>query len=194
MYPTIPRWAVIASVLWLVAGAVRGGEPGNPKPEKQTVDETVSPRDRTPTAADREKAFAELLTGAVLEGTWQVTGPGGFAARAPLSESKREKYTIVSASKGVGDHWVISARIQFGDTDVTVPVPVRVVWSADTPMITIDDLPLPMIGTYSARVIFHKGFYSGVWYSNLKDYGGVLSGRVTKSGSSTDATPKPTQN
>ena len=54
-------------------------------------------------------------------------------------------------------------------------------------------LPVPMIGTYSARVIFHKGFYSGVWYSNLKNYGGVLSGRVTKSKSSTDATPKPAQ-
>ncbi len=193
MYPTIPRWAVVASVLWLVAGAVRGGDPDNPKSEKQPVDESVSSQTRTATPTDREKAFADLLTGAVLEGTWQVTGPGGFAAGAPLSESKREKYTVVSASKGVGDNWVISARIQYGDTDVTVPVPVRVVWSADTPMITIDDLPVPMIGTYSARVIFHKGFYSGVWYSNLKNYGGVLSGRVTKSKSSTDATPKPPQ-
>ena len=33
---------------------------------------------------------------------------------------------------------------------------------------------------YSARVIFHEGFYSGVWYGNRRDYGGILSGRIVR--------------
>jgi hypothetical protein len=37
-----------------------------------------------------------------------------------------------------------------------------------------------MIGTYSARVMIHNGFYSGVWYSNAKNYGGVMQGRMVK--------------
>lgn len=130
--------------------------------------------------AKRENEFRKSLTNAVLEGVWQMTGKGGLHADEPLSESKTERYTIASIVKSGGDYWIVNARIEFGDKDVTVPIPVRVVWAGDTPVITIDDLAIPMIGTYSARVMFHNGFYSGVWYSNAKDYGGILTGRITK--------------
>jgi hypothetical protein len=63
---------------------------------------------------------------------------------------------------------------------VSIPVPVRVVWAEDTPMITLSDFSVPMLGTYSCRVIFHHGYYTGIWYSTVKNYGGIMSGRVVK--------------
>jgi hypothetical protein len=39
---------------------------------------------------------------------------------------------------------------------------------------------MPLLGTYSARVMIHHGFYSGVWYCGEKNYGGVMQGRITK--------------
>lgn len=122
-----------------------------------------------------------MLSGATLEGVFQMTGRGGLDAAEPLSEPKTERYMIASVSKSSGDHWVVNARIQYASYDVTVPLLVRVVWAERTPVITLDDLAVPSIGTYSARVMFHRGFYSGVWYSNAKNYGGTLSGRIVKS-------------
>jgi|CXWL01.1.fsa_nt_gi hypothetical protein len=127
-----------------------------------------------------EKEFQDALTGATLEGVWQMTGEGGLKGTAGLTDPKPDKYTITSATKAGGDNWIILARIEYGDKDVSVPVPVRVVWAEDTAIITLNDLAVPMIGTYSARVMIHNGFYSGVWYCNAKNYGGVMQGRIVK--------------
>lgn len=137
-----------------------------------------------------ERDFKEALTGATLQGIWQVTTEGGLKGNAPLSEPKSESYDIISAAKMTDDRWVIMARIRFGEKDVTLPVPLRVVWAEDTAVITLDDLSLPMLGTYSARVMIHHGFYSGVWYCNPKNYGGVLTGRIVKK--TADAAPSDT--
>lgn len=128
--------------------------------------------------AELETEFRSALTGATLEGTWQMTGEGGLTSRAPLTDAKPDRYTIATVEKGLEDHWVVGARIEFADKDVTVPVPVRVVWAGDTAVITVDEIPIPLVGTYSARVMIHKGFYSGIWYSTGKNYGGVMSGRI----------------
>lgn len=173
---TVPVMLAVAVLLFVATNHGQATQDASARESGSTPGSPETPA----TQAQREQAFAQLLRGAVLEGTWQMTGEGGLSGNAPLSESKPEKYTIVSAEKGLGDNWVISARIQFGDTDVTVPVPVRVLWAEDTPMVTINDLAVPLVGTYSARVVFHKGFYSGVWYSNAKNYGGVMAGRVVK--------------
>ncbi|HNO78916.1 MAG TPA: hypothetical protein PKN33_12730 [Phycisphaerae bacterium] len=130
----------------------------------------------------REKAFAEMLTGAVMEGTWRMTYFDKPGEEMKLGEAKSDRYEIVSAVKSGDDDWVITARIVYADRDVNLPVPVKVVWADDTPMITLTELNMPILGTYSARVIFHHGFYSGVWYG--AGYGGVMSGQMTKSPSS----------
>jgi len=150
--------------------------PKDRRPTNETV--TPSPGKPIPTREELENQFRETLTGAVLEGTWQVTGKGGLNAHEPLSESHTERYTIASVQKISDDQWLVGARIQFAEVDVTVPVPVRVLWAGDTPVIILDDLNIPMIGPYSARVMFHHRFYSGVWYSNQRNYGGVMSGRI----------------
>ncbi len=131
-----------------------------------------------PTAADRraelEDQFRKTLTGAVLSGSWQMINPP--AGQPTLTPPRTDQYSITKATKLVGDQWAIHARIQYADKDVTIPVGVRVVWAGDTPVITIDNLGLPFLGTYSARVMIHRNFYSGTWFGT--DYGGVMSGQI----------------
>ncbi len=131
--------------------------------------------------AQREKKFEALLSHAVLEGMWQMTGEGGLTSKRPLTTPKPERYTIVSAEKIGKEDWLIRARIEIADDkDVTIPVPVRVLWAGDTPIITLDEIPIPILGTYSARVMMHGSFYSGIWWSNAKNYGGTMAGRIIK--------------
>jgi hypothetical protein len=153
-----------------------------PKQESDAAKETSSGNMNA-----KEKAFAELLTGAIMEGTWRMTYFDKPGEEPKLGEAKSDRYEIVSAVKSGGDSWVITARIVYADRDVNLPVPVRVVWADDTPMITLTELTMPILGTYSARVIFHHGFYSGVWYG--AGYGGVMSGQVSPE----DFTPRPRQ-
>ncbi len=157
----------------LVLNAPSSGDTG----EKSVAAESTA---RNPTRADLEKEFQESMTNSILQGSWMMTGKEGLTGHEPLSDPKEERYTITTITKTGDEHWIVNARIRYADKDITVPVLVRVVWADDTPMITIDDLVMPLLGTYSARVIFHKGFYSGIWYSNTGNYGGVLSGRILK--------------
>ena len=159
-------------------GAYASQAPKTETPKSNAVSETAPTRKLT--QAELEKQFEESLTGATLEGIWQMTGKGGLRGNAPLTEPKKERYTITTVTKTGTEHWIVTARIQFAENDVAVPVLVRVLWAGDTPMITIDDLAIPLIGTYSARVMFHNGFYTGIWYSNNRNYGGVMSGRIVK--------------
>lgn len=130
------------------------------------------------TRAELERQFKETFTNATLKGTWQMTGKGGLAGDDPLTEPRPDTYEISSAAKLTGDHWLITARIRFADTDVTLPVPVRVLWAGDTPVITVDSWNLPGVGAYSARVMIFGRLYCGVWFSTEKDYGGTMSGRI----------------
>jgi len=174
---------ILAMLFVVVPVAHNLAQPDVKKPE------AAKPADESPKSgrrAELEKQFQERLTEATLEGIWQMTGKSGLAAEEPLSEPLPDRYEIASVAKILDDFWVINARIQYGDRDVTVPITVRVVWVEDTPVITLDDLSIPLIGTYSARVIIHRNFYSGTWLSNENNYGGILAGRIRKSG---DAPP-----
>ena len=162
---------------------------GTPKPPSMVPPRGDISRPTVPPRDQLEREFEEALTGATLEGVWQMTGEGGLKGSAPLTEPKPDKYTISSVKKLTPDLWAIIARIQYGDKDVTVPVPVRVVWAEDTAIITLNDLSIPMIGTYTARVMIHHGFYSGVWYCGEKNYGGVMQGRIVKEAATNVRTP-----
>lgn len=114
------------------------------------------------------KQFEDTLTGAALVG-YSTTGNG------TLSE---ERYTIESVSHLKGDYWLFQARVQYGERDVTLPVPVQVKWAGDTPVITLTDLYLPGLGTFTARVLIFRGQYVGTWSSG--DHGGQMFGRIEK--------------
>ena len=123
--------------------------------------------------AELEAAFEEMLSGATLEGSFTVTG----RENEPL---RKEKYTIEGVTKLAGGYWTINARIQYGSHDVTVPVPVRVEWAGDTPVISLTDAAVPGLGTFSARVLFYEDRYAGTWSHG--DVGGNQFGRIVRAG------------
>jgi hypothetical protein len=118
----------------------------------------------------REEEFRQMMTG--------VTLAGRFTS---LKSDKivEDKYTIEKVSKVSGDLWLIHARIQYGDHDVTAPVPVNVLWAGDTPVLTLTDVGVPGMGAYTARVLVYRGQYAGTW-SNQKGAGGQMFGKLEK--------------
>ncbi len=126
-------------------------------------------------AGDRaalERRFQKLLTGAVLEGSFTIDG------RDSDGRLHKEKYSIRSVRKLPGGLWLFNVRIQYGGRDVTLPLPLPVKWAGDTPMISVSNIPIPGLGTYSARVLFHGNRYAGTWQG--KGHGGQLFGSVVK--------------
>jgi hypothetical protein len=115
----------------------------------------------------REEAFRQSMSGVVLEGFFTV-GDG--------AELRKERYEIAKVSKLGGDIWVFQARIQYGSRDVTVPVPVRMEWAGDTPVLSLTEVAIPGLGTFTARVLFYDDQYVGVWRHG--EVGGLHFGRI----------------
>jgi hypothetical protein len=125
-------------------------------------------------AAKREAALAAMLSGATLEGSFTVTGPGH-----DLTKLSREKYTLGEVKKLDGKLWLIPARIQYGDKDLQLPITLPIEWAGDTPVVVVDNLGLPGLGTVSARVMFFADHYAGYWQHG--DAGGHLFGVIHRS-------------
>jgi hypothetical protein len=137
---------------------------------QETRDSSPSKPETTLTA--REKKFQETLRESLFTGRW------AFIKEGKLSEEQEEKYTILRAVKTGEDRWIIYARVQYGSRDLTVPVPVDLKWAGETPVITLDSVSIPGLGTYSARVLVHEKTYAGSW--SASDHGGVLYGVIEK--------------
>ncbi len=127
-------------------------------------------KDAASEQARLEKEFADMLSGSTLAG--RFTSLKG-------DKVHEDKYTVSKVSKLAGETWVIQARIQYGKNDYTVPVPVRVVWAGDTPVLTMTDVGLPGTGKFTVRLLFYRGQYAGTW-SNDKGGGGQMFGKVEK--------------
>lgn len=121
--------------------------------------------------AKLEAGLAKTLSGATLEGSFTSTGAGGDPTKL-----SRDKYTLGQVRKVSGDVWQIPARIQYGDKDITIPIELPIRWAGDTPVVTVDDLPMPGFGTVSARVMFFDGHYAGYWKHG--DHGGNMFGVI----------------
>lgn len=128
---------------------------------------------------EKHAKFQRLLTGAKLIGQFTVDGK-------PLDKLSAEEYEITKVEKAPeGDVWVLSARIKYGNKDVTIPVPLEVKWAGSTPVLTLDNLPLPGLGTFSARVVLHRDKYAGTWQHD--DKGGHMFGRIEIAKSATES-------
>jgi hypothetical protein len=117
----------------------------------------------------------------------EITFRGHFTTDKKGSEEelpKQDEYTITSAILVGGDYWLLTSRIRYRDIDVTLPVPVTIHWSATTPVITLEEVTLPGMGAFSARVLLHKNQYAGTWQHD--DVGGHLFGTLSKNESFSD--------
>jgi hypothetical protein len=118
--------------------------------------------------AELIKKLEKDLTGTKLVGRFTVTGKDDMTP-------KDEEYTITSAMKlDEPDLWLIKARVKYGKTDGTFPIPLEIKWAGDTPVITLTNLEIPGLGTFSSRVVIYEGRYAGTWQHG--EVGGHLFG------------------
>ena len=119
----------------------------------------------------RNAALEKALSGTKFVGVFTIDGKEGVPAK--------EEYTILSAKKAdVGDLWLFMARIKYGNKDVTLPVPVPIKWAGKTPVIEMDDLKIPLLGTFSAHIVIDDGKYAGTWKHGK--FGGHMYGSIIK--------------
>ena len=117
------------------------------------------------------KNFEKAMKGVRFSGFFTVDG-----AKNPPSE---EVYEIQSVQKfGEQNLWIFTARIKYGQRDVTLPMPLPVKWVGNIPVITMDEMNIPGLGTFSAHVVIDGNKYAGTW-SHGK-VGGHLYGKITK--------------
>ncbi len=138
------------------------------KPVQQATQDTATQQTAT---ADLHAKFQKLLTGAKLRGQFTVDGRS-------LDKLPEEFYEISKVEKlaDADDLWALTTRIKYGDHDLVVPIAVEVKWAGTTPVITLDDLTIPGLGTFSARVLLHKDKYAGTWQHDSA--GGHLFGHI----------------
>jgi hypothetical protein len=144
----------------LVPGLMLAQEPAKPAEKAELSQEELI------------KKLEKDLTGVKLVGRFTVTGK-------EETTPKEEEYTITSAMKLTDpDLWMIKARIKYGKTDGVFPIPLLIKWAGDTPIITMTNMEIPGLGTFSTRVIIYEGRYAGTWQHG--DVGGLMSGRIEK--------------
>jgi hypothetical protein len=74
---------------------------------------------------------------------------------------------------GIGKAWAELSQ----SVDLTVPVQVK--WAGNTPVITVDSVTIPGLGTFSARVLLDGARYAPTWSHDEK--GGHLFGVIERS-------------
>jgi len=90
-----------------------------------------------------------------------------------------ERYVIDGVSKLTGETWLLRTRLQCcGSKDLPAPLPVTIKWAGDTPVITLTDLSIPGMGTYTARVVLYRDQYAGTWSG--KKGGGQVFGKIVR--------------
>lgn len=126
--------------------------------------------------------FQQNLTGTKFIGQFTITGKES-------EKPREEEYTITKVKKlPKDDLWEITSRIKYGDHDITVPMVMAVKWAGKTPVITVDRLFIPAMGTFDARVLLRKDKYAGTWAHGK--VGGHLFGRIEKIETSEKQTEK----
>ncbi len=145
------------------------------EPPREQVGGPATPKaaDPSPRQAELNAAFSKMLSNATLAGSFTSTGEG-----ADPTKLSREKYTLGEVKKFEGNLWLIPARIQYGEHDVTIPLVLPVRWAGDTPVIVVDEVGLPGFGTVSARVMFFADHYAGYWKHGK--HGGHLFGVIRR--------------
>ena len=143
---------------------------------QETTDKATPPKASTNaepvqlSAEELEARFKASLSNATLSGRWCSIDNG------QLGPEKEDKYTILNVAKLGGDSWIINARIQYNKKDIVAPIPVKVKWAGDTPVLILDKIPMPGGGIFSARVLFYDKTYAGTW--SCGDHAGLLKGVI----------------
>ena len=132
---------------------------------------TVHSSNESGVFSERFEKFSNSMTKVRFKGFFTVDGSN----RPPVEET----YEIHSVQKfGDQDLWVFTARIKYGKKDVTLPMPLPVKWVGEIPVITMQNLNIPGLGTFSSHVVIDGNKYAGTWAHGK--VGGHLYGRISK--------------
>jgi len=119
----------------------------------------------------RERRLTDYLNGVKLVGKFTIDGI--------VSDGKAEEYTISKCEKLPEENmYRMTARIKYGDVDSELPLNIKILWSGNTPVITLDKFWIPGMGTFGARVLIHADRYAGTWQHDAA--GGHMFGRIVK--------------
>jgi hypothetical protein len=129
---------------------------------------------KPPSEAERDRQFQQQMSGVTLVGYSTSLRRSGL--------SQEERYSIDGISKVGGETWLFRTRLKYGEKEIPVPIPVTVKWAGDTPVITLTDLAIPGVGTFTARVLLYRDQYAGTWSGGKA--GGQLFGKIVRSGAS----------
>jgi hypothetical protein len=124
-----------------------------------------------PSQDELEAKFIDTMSKATMTGRWCLVQDG------KLTPEREEKYTIIGGRKLEGDSWMIGTKMSYGGREMVMPLPIKLKWAGDTPVITVDNMKIPGGGTYSARVLVYDNTYAGTWSGGSKV--GLLSGMIT---------------
>jgi hypothetical protein len=143
--------------------------------EAQNVIQTDKAKD-SETISEEQTSLHEKLAKYLTNSRWQ----GQFTITGKDVDPKPEQYEITEAIKAKeGDTWNLVVRIKYGDHDTTLPLPpIEIKWAGETPVITVDAVTIPGLGTFDARVLIRAGKYAGTWAHD--DVGGHLFGSIEK--------------
>jgi hypothetical protein len=120
--------------------------------------------------AQRDQKFQEMMTAVTLVGHSTRLDKGGMFGE--------ERYAIDKVSKLTGDTWLFQTRLKYGSREIPVPIPLTIRWAGDTPVITLTDLSIPGVGTYTARVLLYRDQYAGTWSGATA--GGQVFGKIIR--------------
>jgi hypothetical protein len=130
-------------------------------------------RDSAPTQseAERNQEFTRSMSGVTLVGqSTRLNKDGVFGP---------ERYHIDGVTHLSGDTWLFRTRMDVRGKELPVPIPLTVKWAGDTPVITLTDLAIPGVGTYTARVVIYRDQYAGTWSG--ENGGGQVFGKIESS-------------
>lgn len=144
---------------------------------------TIKADDPAPPSKEKLYAkFKEMVVGTKWKGRFTVKGQN-------LDKLTDEAYEVSSATKlDEGEMWLLKARVKYGGSDRTYPVPIEVLWAGDTPVLTMNKLTIPGVGTFSCRVVLDEGQYAGTWQHDK--VGGHLFGSFEKGSLDDEPNPK----
>lgn len=126
----------------------------------------------SPDEAERNREFARSMSGVMLVGYSTRLNRSGL--------SSEERYYIDSVTHVSGDTWLFRSRFNHGGREIPVPIPITVKWAGDTPVITMTDLTIPSVGTFTVRIVLYRDQYAGTWSAAKPDSGGQMFGKIVR--------------
>jgi hypothetical protein len=123
-----------------------------------------------PAMTEQEAAFQKMMNNAVLSGSYSVNG-----SNKPPGE---DHYTLGPVEKTQGDNWIFTATLEYAGHHLPLPIELPVKWAGDTPIITVDHISIPTLGTFTARVMVFGDQYVGVWGVTNGKHSGQMWGHI----------------